>query len=499
MLTGEKGRRLFLLLTGVALFIAGALYLHLDQQHVDKAYLVTGGPETPTGDGTLAWRITGRLLDERADVRVDIQGVRRREPDGRTTAVEPVTLDAGKPAALIVDAESLAGAVALEVDVSGQAGARTLALPLELPLPEPQELPLPTEGLVKGDGSPHRVEVLPEGGGLIAGVPNALLVRVTDSLDRPLAGATVRLVPKAKGAPTLTGATGAAGLVELPAEAGATRQTFDVQITDGQGQTSSHDVSFVAGTLKTRLDPPGVVLPEGETGPAHLSVLSYQKDELVYCDLWRGGAMVWARTLALSGGRAPLEVPVPATGFYRLQCAYHPASPGGAYATALLLRTPGATTELLRRRVAEADSATAKAIAALPPDAALDPAARARVAAWLTSRVPFEPQTSVMALDTSVLDAEELRAQVAATRANLLLFIGAVFSVMVLWMMANVFLGYRTIRKDYEAFQESGDSPEDRVEAPSMSRARAAIQVGALCIIVILNVIAVVLLLRLVA
>jgi hypothetical protein len=266
-------------------------------------------------------------------------------------------------------------------------------------------------------------------------------------------------------------------------------------VTDGTGVESTHQTTLFPGTLKTRLSPAGVVAGAGD---AALELLSYHEDEIVYCDLWRGGAMVWATTVALQGGTAPLSVPVPGPGPWRLQCAYHPASPGGAYATALLAHTDGATLRPLREAVAQGGGLEAAWLEALPADGALAAGTRERLVEWLASRATFDPMDSVVLLDTGALDAAALQESVARTRSRLLFVIAAIFAVMVLWMVLNIVLGYRSVRKGYATYQEGEGEVAEAPGEETMSRSRAMVQVSALVLIVILNVIAVVMLLGLV-
>lgn len=489
-LTGDTPRRIFLVLCGVALFVAGALYLHLDRRHVDRAWIVTGGPGGVVSGAGLALRVGGRLLDERADVRVDVLRV-RVAAGGDERSADGVVAVPGRPATIVVPSAELEGAEELVLDVDGPAGARTLRVPVDPMRVGPAPLPDVQQGIVHGQGGPHRVEVLPEGGVLVAGAPVDLLIRGADAEGRPLEGAQVTL--RLGNQDEATCRLDAAGLCRVAGGDASQRQKGEVAV-DAAGVRTAHAVTLDPTTVKTALSPSAVVA--GSEG-ARLELRSFHDEELVYCDLWGDGAAVWVSTLALEEGVAQVAVEAPRDGAWRLQCAYHPAIPGGAWATALVLRGDVG----LREHVAAADGALRAWVQGLPTDETLGPEAAALLRSFLGSRMRFEPQAPVVVLDTRTLDEAALVAEVTATRKMLLGVIAGIFAVMVGWMILNVLLGYRSVRKGFDAYRtEQGVEGDALGEgAPGMSRSQATVQVVALVLIIVLNVVAIVLLLRMVA
>lgn len=494
-ISGDTSRRIFLILCGAALFVAGALYLHLDRKHVERAWLVTGGPGGVVSGGGLALRVGGRLLDERADVRVDVRRIRVAK-GGAETAIDEVSIAGGRPATVIVPSRALDGAEEVVLDVDGPAGQRTLRIPVDpervgaAPLPEVQA------GDVQGEGGLHRVEVLPEGGVLVAGARVDLLVRGTDAEGHPLAGARVEL--KLGNQDPVDCRLDGAGLCRVAGGKASSRQAGTVRVVDASGGETSHSVTLDPATVKTALSPAAVLVGEG--GAARLALRSFYDEELVYCDLWGDGAAIWAETLLLDQGAADVAVEAPGDGAWRLQCAYHPAMPGGAWATALLIRG-GEGTRDLRAHVGAGDGALRPWIEALPDDGALGADGDALLVSFLGSRLRFEPQAAVVLLDTRILDEAALVAEVTSTRRTLLMVIGGIFAVMVAWMVLSVLFGYRSVRKGFDAFQrEQGEGAADS-DAPlqGMSRSQAIVQVVALMLIIVLNVVAIVLLLKMLA
>lgn len=493
---GDAVRRLFLILCGVALFVAGALYLHLDRRHIDRAWLVTGGPAGPVAGETTAMRVTGRLLDERADVRVDVLQARVAR-GGEQTRIDGVVLIPGRPATVLVPTAALDGAEELILDVDGGAGPRTLSVGVDLMRSGPAELPEVGAGLIESGDAGHRLEVLPVGGALVAGVPVGVLARLTDADGRPLTAAQVTATPR--GHKALSCTTDSAGLCTLGDIEASSRQVLDIHVVDEAGGESAHDVTLDPATVKAALSPAIVVLPPGADTPARFVVRSFYDEELIYCDLWGDGAVVWSETRALQDGVATLDVPVPAAGVWRVQCAYHPAMPGGAGATALAVRSAEGS-EPIRAHAATADGGLRAWLGFVPADASLGAAGTARLLDFLGSRMRFEPQSAVVLLDTNAYDEAALSSDVASTKRTLLLVIGGIFAVMVLWMLLSVVFGYRSVRRGFNAFRRDGGDEDDEPEpgSKSLSRNQAMIQVVALILIIVLNVLAIVMLLRMV-
>ncbi|GMV42300.1 MAG: hypothetical protein AMXMBFR64_40160 [Myxococcales bacterium] len=494
-LVGDTARRLFLILCGLALFVAGSLYLHVDSTHIDRAWLVTGGPGGLVAGETTAFRVTGRLLDERADVRVDVLQARAAR-GGAQARVDGVVAIPGRPATVVLPTAALEGVEELALDVDGGAGSRTLIIGLDGSRGGAADLPPIADGIIEGASTPHRVEVIPVGGVLVAGVPVEVLVRATAGAGDPLIGAIITAT--VRGREPMTCTTDTAGLCSLGELKASSRQVLHLALVAPSGERSEHTSTLDPATVKTALSPALAILPTGADVPARFVVRSYYDDELVYCDLWGGGVVAWSETHALQGGRATLEVPIPATGVWRLQCAYHPAMPGGAWATAVVMRSERGTSPL---RAHAQDSDLSPWLAAVPPDGALGAGELARLIDLLGSRMRFEPQSAVVLLDTSAHDEAALAVRVADTKRTLLFVIGGIFAVMVLWMLLSVALGYQLVRRGFRTFRrEQGEDPDTDAEdgRPTMSRSQAAVQVAALIIIVVLNVLAILMLLRMI-
>ena len=171
---------------------------------------------------------------------------------------------------------------------------------------------------------PIRIEVIPEGGTLVEGLPNTIHLLTSTPDGRPVAA---RLNVTGVDHELRTSALGAASFEFTPQPPDDT-VSWTVQASDDQGRTSRRQVTLTCGKLSgdylIRTDK--AVYRGGE--PMHVLALG-SGIEPVFLDLIKDGQTVLSETIELNKGRGELEIDLPPElAGTVLLCAYR-YGPGG--------------------------------------------------------------------------------------------------------------------------------------------------------------------------
>lgn len=162
------------------------------------------------------------------------------------------------------------------------------------------------QGLMVAEES-MTVSAVPEGGVLVPGVENRVLVLAVRPDGEPVEGAKVTF-PMAVGAPSaVTGEDGLAAVAFVPA---SQRRDLVVRVDAKDGSTVTRSLEVSSDAL------PGVVRTErtiysaGETVKGE--VLSASPAGVAFLDVVRDGRTILTQTVPLSGGKGPFAVDLPA-------------------------------------------------------------------------------------------------------------------------------------------------------------------------------------------
>jgi type II secretory pathway pseudopilin PulG len=170
---------------------------------------------------------------------------------------------------------------------------------------------------------PIRIEVIPEGGTLVEGVPNRVYLLATYADGRP---AQVRIAISGQAQEAETDELGVA-TVELTPQ--TSRILWTLRAADAQGREGKRDMTLEAGAASNDflLQPDKAVYGGGET--IHLTALGRAGNEPVFVDLIKDGQTLLTTMVGMQEGRGETDFDVSADLFGTIElCAYRYSSAG---------------------------------------------------------------------------------------------------------------------------------------------------------------------------
>ncbi|MGM0574421.1 MAG: hypothetical protein ACQEXJ_01630 [Myxococcota bacterium] len=466
---GERGGRLLrwanrrwvrVLITafvGLALFVLGAVYLSLGRQPDIPTFMVVGGDHVQAGLEGLV-RVSARYADSRDTVPVEVRGV--------TLGGAPVDreVEAGAPAIVRFRVPADSGEeITLAFDA--RAGERQEHLEVDLPVLRDGavvDVMGTTPPTLPDVATDHRVRVLPEAGVLAGNMDNRVFVRVLDQEGRPVGSARVVVTHPTLPDGRVEGYSDASGLLDLRLTANRPSFRLGVEVIEGERRTRTDRLLRPRGR-KLKLHQEPAVTPPGE--PVRPTLLTWEPDVQVFCDLLRGDAWIRSERVEAVHGSATIDLGALPEGLQRLQCYFHPLTPGESFATVPLPVSDRPPLEVLLDEVRERGLVHPNA--AVAPEGTDDELAAAYWQAVLRES-PQEPEVLLSSR------AEDLAARAAAreqVKSRLLLAIGGVAVLVLLWAADSILKNALSTRDKMRAFaiEAEADGVDLDVEVEDLS------------------------------
>ncbi len=168
------------------------------------------------------------------------------------------------------------------------------------------------EKIVPVAARPLQLSIVPEGGQLVPGVDNTLLVFVSDPMGSPLGGVGIELATQdGELASLTTDEYGQARITWTPPTTGASTISATVTPETGEPLNESFDFSAQPGGEHVMVRTDRAVYRTGES--VAVEVVSSANSAFAYVDWLNDGQVVAMRTLEVSDGQAAFETPVDAT------------------------------------------------------------------------------------------------------------------------------------------------------------------------------------------
>ncbi len=448
-------RRLVIIGVAAAVFLLGATYLNLRYPPDRPTFMMVGSEHVAAGRSTTV-RVLARLVDARSRLDAEVLSVQVDDH------VVPFEAEGTRPVTVAFEVPGALRGREVTLAVTARAGGREAVLRAKVGLikTDPESSPLsavpPTLPATKRR---FRLDLVPEGAGLIARLHNHIYLRVRDAFGAPVEGARVTVTHQALPGGAHVSVTDASGLTSFDLRADRPSYRFALQVVKGDAEATFERTIVPAGRqLLLRTDKPAMAPGD----KSEIRFVTKKDSPTVYCDLRHGPVSLWSGTLIDVDEQTRLPVGPLAPGRYDVQCYFHPHTPGRTWATIPLLVGEGGVREQL---TAEVQREGLMHDEALP----LSPETRREVAiGYLTALLNEPPVMPAKLANLRNADVAARDEEFEAAKTNVLIALGGVF-LLVLLLVADLILGnilgtrdrMRAFGAELAADEEAGASVED--------------------------------------
>ncbi|MBM4353836.1 MAG: hypothetical protein FJ109_08580 [Deltaproteobacteria bacterium] len=484
--------KLVIVVSVALMFLLGLFYLGLRNRRVGATFQVYASHELVSGLPA-AFRAVQFNGVERKNLPVAIESVALYR-DGREVATARAQSVVPRlPSDLSLVLPGLEpGPVTARLDLVGWDGEKR-SVEVQLDVVAPGESIRHFQAIPELDAPPSVTELdlglSAAGGGLVDGVPNRLWLRVA-SLD----GAPVDVLPEFRldeGPVPGSVRSGRLGIASVETVVAGLNANLVMEIPAGRERVVWQEM--VAPDRMARLRAARRLFSAEPPLHVQVELLSSLAELQMYCTLWHGGTAIEFLETATRNHSALIDLTLPSRGLYWLTCEDHFVSSDEfpAFLPLLVTSDEGRFLESLSTAFGGPLSA------GWPRIADMTAPERERALDYLADRMAPQGVAIAQVVNTYAADLEELKERSSQQRDAVLAVIALLGLALLVWAVAVAIRQHRRLRRSFQEFQEKEDVG-DELAREGITRRRSFVPAALVALTFVLNIIALVWLLRLI-